>query len=222
MLTFPTLAMTRILQIIPALIAASAHAGELTLEMKPFSVTHSFSATVLPVDSSPISLDAEVWTDFSIVSIVAHGSSVKKGDPLVVFDAEGIDRKISDTRQALASETLALAQAELDLATLEKTVPEQLARLKRNAEQAAEELAYFTETRRKASEESAAQSLKRSEQLLASKKEELKQLLKMYEADDITEDTEEIILQQHGSPRPKADSRRLPPARSDRPDREAR
>ena len=196
MLSFPTSAMTRILQIIPALIAASAHAGELTLEMKPFSVTHSFSATVLPVDSSPISLDAEVWTDFSIVSIVAHGSSVKKGDPLVVFDAEGIDRKISDTRRALDSETLALAQAELDLATLEKTVPEQLARLKRNAEQAAEELAYFTETRRKASEESAAQSLKRSEQLLASKKEELKQLLKMYEADDITEDTEEIILQQ--------------------------
>lgn len=196
MLSFPTSEMTRILQLIPALIAASAHAGELTLEMKAFSVTHSFSATALPADGKPIALDAEMWTDFSIVSIAAHGSSVKKGDPLVVFDAEAIDRKISDTRRALATETLGLAEAELDLATLEKTVPEQLARLKRNAEQAAEELAYFTETRRKASEETAAQSLKRSEQLLASKKEELKQLLKMYEADDITEDTEEIILQQ--------------------------
>jgi HlyD family secretion protein len=188
--------MTRIHHIIPALIAATAHAGELTMEMKPFSVTHSFTATALPDASQPISLDAEAWTDFSILSIKDHGSSVKKGEALVVFDAEEIDRKITDTRQAIATATLGLAQAELDLATLGETVPKQLARLKRNADQAAEELAYFTATRRKASEEAAAQSLKRNEQLLSSKKEELKQLLKMYEADDITEDTEEIILQQ--------------------------
>ncbi len=188
--------MTRIHYIIPALIAASAHAGELTLEMKPFSVTHSFPATALPDESTPIALDAEVWSEFSIVTIADHGSSVKKGAPLIAFDAETIDRKIADTRREIATQALGLAQAELDLATLEKTVPEQLARLKRNAAQAAEELAYFTATRRKAAEESAAQSLKRNEQLLASKKEELKQLLQMYEADDVTEDTEEIILQQ--------------------------
>lgn len=188
--------MTRIHHIIPVLIAATAHAGELTLEMKPFSVTHTFPATVLPEVSMPIALDAKVWTEFAIVSITDHGSSVKKGEPLVVFDAEGIDRKIADTRQSISTGTLGLAQAELDLTTLEKTVPEHLARLKRNADQAAEELAYFTETRRKASEDTAAHTLKRNEQMLASKKEELKQLLKMYEADDITEDTEEIILQQ--------------------------
>jgi HlyD family secretion protein len=188
--------MTRIHHIIPALIAAGAHAGELTMEQKPFSVTHSLTATALPDESQPISLDAEAWEDFSILRIAAHGSAVKKGDVLVVFDAEGIDRKITDTRQAIATETLGLAQAELELATLGKTVPEQLARLRRNADEAAEELAYFTGTRRKASEDAAAQSLKRNEQLLASKKEELKQLLKMYEADDITEETEEIILQQ--------------------------
>lgn len=188
--------MTRIHHIIPALIAASAHAGELTLEMKPFSVTHSIPAFALPVESAPIALDAEVWSAFTILSIAEHGSPVKKDAALLVFDAKDIDRKLDDTRRAIATETLALAQAELDLATLEKTVPEQLARLKRNAEQAAEELAYFTETGRKAAEETAAQSLKRNEQLLASKKEELKQLLKMYEADDITEDTEEIILEQ--------------------------
>jgi HlyD family secretion protein len=188
--------MTRIHHIIPVLIAATAHAGELTIEMKPFAVTHSFQATVLPDENTPISLDAEAWSDFRILTITEHGSAVKKGDPLITFDTEGIDRKIEDTRLAIETETLTLAQAGLDLAMLEKTVNEQLARLRRNAEVAAEELAYFTESRRKASEETAAQSLKRNEQLLASKKEELKQLLKMYEADDITEETEEIILRQ--------------------------
>ncbi|QTN32221.1 hypothetical protein HZ994_07710 [Akkermansiaceae bacterium] len=187
--------MTRIQHLVPLLIAATAHAGELTLEMKPFSVTHSLPAIALPLESTPIVLDAEAWTEFTITKIAAHGSSVKKGDTLLACDAEGIARKIEDTRRSISAETLGLAQAQLDLSTLEKTVPEQLARLKRGAEQAAEELAYFTETRRKAAEEAAAQSLKRNEQMLASKQEELKQLLKMYEADDITEDTEEIILQ---------------------------
>lgn len=186
--------MNRFHYLVPAVIAASAQAGELTLETKPFSVIHSLSATALPEETVPLRLDPEVWTSFEIVSIADHGSPVKTGEPLVVFDTESIDRKIKDTRQELSTGTLQLAQAELDLATLEKTVPEQLERLKRSAGVAAEELEYFLKTGRKASEETADQSLKRQKQMLASYQEELKQLLQMYEADDITEETEEIIL----------------------------
>ena len=181
--------------IVPAIIVANAQAGELTLEAKPFAIVHAFDATALPEEVVHIRLDPDAWSVFEIVSIAGHGTQLKKGDPLVVFDAEDIERKIADTRQSIASGALELAQAELDLATLEKTVPEQLERLKRGAAVAAEELDYFTKTGRKAAEESAAQSLKRQEQLLASYQEELKQLLQMYKADDITEDTEEIILQ---------------------------
>lgn len=181
--------------LVPAIIAANVQAGELTLETKPFALTHTFDATALPRDAVPFRLDPEAWAAFEILSIAGHGSSVKKGEALLVLDAEEIDRQIADLRQAISTETLGLAQAELDLVTLEKTVPEQLARLKRAAEIAATELEYFTETRRKAEEEGAEQSLKRQQQVLASYQEELKQLLQMYEADDITEDTEEIILQ---------------------------
>jgi hypothetical protein len=190
--------MHRIHHLIPALIAATAataHSGELTLEMKPFFIAHSLDATALPDVTSPIRLDAETWSAFKIVTIADHGSPVKKGEALLVFETEDIDRKLADTRQAIAAATLNLAQAELDLATLEKTVPEQLARLERNAAVAAEELEHFNKTARKSAEESAGFDLKRREQILASYKEELKQLIKMYEADDLTEETEEIILQ---------------------------
>ncbi len=187
--------MPRIHHLIPALLAATAHAGELTLEMKPFFIAHSLDATALPDATSPIRLDAEAWTAFEIVSIADHGSVVKKGDALIVFETDQIDRKLADTKQAIATATLNLAQAELDLATLEKSVPEQLARLTRAAAEAAEELEHFTKTSRKSAEETAGFELKRSEQILASYKEELKQLTKMYEADDATEETEEIILQ---------------------------
>lgn len=188
--------MARIQHLIPALLAATAHSGELTLEMKPFFISHSLDATALPDATSPIRLDAEAWENFKIISIAAHGSTVKKGDTLVVFETEEIDMKLADMKQAIATAKLNLAQAELDLATLEKTVPEQLARLKRAAAEAAEELEHFTKTARKSAEESAGFDLKRREQILASYKEELKQLTKMYEADDATEETEEIILQQ--------------------------
>ncbi len=187
--------MPRIHHLIPALIAATAHSGELTLEMKPFFIAHSLDATALPDATTPILLDAEAWENFKIVSIADHGSVVKKGDALIVFETEEIDKKLADTKQAIATATLNLAQAELDLATLEKTVPEQLARLKRAAAEAAEELEHFNKTARKSAEESAGFDLKRREQILASYKEELKQLTKMYEADDATEETEEIILQ---------------------------
>ncbi len=181
--------------IIPFLITVAAHADELILESKPFSITRSFEATALPVESLPIRLDPEEWTSFEIVSIAGHGASVTKDRTLVVFDSGEIDEKLTDTRQVIAMETLGLSAADLALASLEKTVPEKLARLKRAAETAAEKLAYFTETGRKISEESADMALRQTEQMLASYEEELKQLLQMYEADDITEDTEEIILE---------------------------
>lgn len=186
--------MLRFRHLIPALLAVTSHADELTLETKPFFIAHSLTATALPAESTPIRLDAEAWTSFEIATLAGHGSSVKKDQPLIVFETEDIDKKIADTRHAIATETLALASAQLALASLEKTVPEQLARLNRAAEEAAEKLAYFTETSRKISEESADYSLRQTEEMLASYEEELKQLLQMYEADDITEDTEEIIL----------------------------
>lgn len=187
--------MIRFQYLVPILLIAPVFADELTLETKPFEVTHVFDATVLPREYTVIELEAEAWTTFQIEKIADHGSMVKKGDPLLVFEVEDIDKRIKDLTQGIATASLELQQAKSDLATLEKTVPEQLARLKRSAEIAAEELKYFTETRRKSSEEAATQSLKRQEQMLASYQEELKQLLQMYEADDITEDTEEIILQ---------------------------
>lgn len=183
------------LHLIPALIAAASHAGEITIEHRPFSVGKTFAATALPGDDCLLlKLSPEVWADFKILEIAPHGTQVTKDDVLIRFDPEAIDKKLADTRNALAAGALALAQAELDLKLLQQTAPGKLEAFRRASEIAREENTYFTQTRRKAAEDSAAQSLKRSKQILANQSEELKQLTKMYEADDITENTEEIIL----------------------------
>jgi HlyD family secretion protein len=187
--------MTAFHYLLPTLLITAVHAGEITLAVKPFTVSHSLKATVLPETVVPIRLDAKAWPTFEIVSIANHGSSVKKGESMIVFKTDAVDEKLADSKQALIAAELGLAQAELDLATLEKNVPEQLLRMERATKVAAEELAYFQSTRLDATKQDADHDLKRQKQILASYQEELRQLLKMYKADDITEDTEEIILQ---------------------------
>ncbi len=181
--------------IIPALIAAASHAGEVTIEPRAFSVEKSFSATALPDgDCVLLKIDPLVWADFKIVQVAGHGAKVAKGDVLVRFDAEEIDKKLADSRRALEAGTLSLAQAEQDSEILRQTATNKLEGVRRGAGIAKEENAYFTEVRRKASEQTAAQALKRSNQILSNQREELKQLSRMYKADDVTENTEEIIL----------------------------
>lgn len=184
------------LHLIPALIAAASHAGEITIERRPFFIERTLIATALPDDRGCVllKLDPAGWGDFTIAHLVAHGAVVKKGDVLVSFETKDIDKKLVDARQALESGTPSLAQAEQDARLRQETAPHKLEAARRAATVAKEENTYFTQVRRKATEESAAQALKRYEQMLSNQREELKQLTKMYEADDLTEETEEIIL----------------------------
>ncbi len=183
------------LHLLPILIAAATHAAEITIEQAPFNVEKTVNAVVLPAGQSVlIRISPEKWTDFQILEIADHGSRLAKGDLLVSFDAKEIDRKLIDARRAMETGALDLQQAEFSQKLLVQTAPDKLDALKQAADIAKEENKYFTEVRRKAEEESASQSLKRSKQILANQREELHQLTKMYEADDVTEETEEIIL----------------------------
>ena len=175
--------------------AATLHAAEVVIEERPFTIETEFSATVMPEnDVVPLWLDAKSWQDFRIVEIADHGANVKKGDLLASFETEDIDRKIEDIRRSVSASELAVARMGQEWKVLQETAPHKLDALRRAAEIAKEDHAYFTKILRKATEESAAQKLERKKQMLSNQQEELKQLAQMYEADDLTENTEEIIL----------------------------
>lgn len=175
--------------------AAGLTAGEVTIEERPFVIEAAFNASVMPASEVILlEIDAKTWEDFRFSELAGHGATVPKDGLLASFDATGIERKIDDTRRAVAAGSLAVAKAGAELKTLVETAPHRLDAARHAAKVAAEDHAYFTATRRKAEEEAAAQRLSRSKQLLANQEEELKQLAQMYLADDITEETEEIIL----------------------------
>lgn len=177
------------------LLSLPMHAEELTLETRPFEVILTITATVSPGPVQQIvELSPEAWSSFEVGMAVPHGGKVKKGDAILRFETEEIDRVISQKTNDLKVAKLDLAAANRDLELLEKTIPHKLAAAERAASIAAEEHAYFTKTRRKADEESSAERLKDTRLMLENQREELKQLGAMYDADDLTEQTEEIIL----------------------------
>ena len=137
----------------------------------------------------------EVWADLTVArDAMAHGSQVAKGDLLVSLKKEKIEQQLMDWELALEGTALdlAIAQAEYAVATNNAALDQQaaaetLARLEIDVKR------YLAKTR-ELNTRSAVYSQTSAENSLAYAQEELKQLKKMYEADDITEETEEIIV----------------------------
>ena len=176
------------------LVLPPAMAGEFKVEKKPFKSTVSLEGTFLPDKAHPLKVDPKAWTDFTIKELVSQGATVKKGTPVVVVDTKGIDRQLADDADATTSRKMALSAGELELANLEKTTPWRLQTAELAYTRAKDDHGYFVEVSRPIQEEAAKRSLQSAERYLESATEELNQLLKMYKEDDLTEETEEIIL----------------------------
>ena len=139
-------------------------------------------------------LHPEAWSRFVVLDAVAHGSRVQRGDRLVSFDTKGIDKAIRDLEAQQELNALGMKQAEEELRLLEKVAPFDLETAKLMRERSSEDQKLHEEEYRKWSVKASNKSVQSSEERLEYELEELKQLEKMYKADDLTEETEEIIL----------------------------
>lgn len=134
------------------------------------------------------------WADFTVLEAVAHGAKVKKGDILVQCDPEKLKEQLADLEQDRPASALALEVASAELENLKQTTPLRLESAKRSHRIADEDYNYFESTGRAQREKNALFNVRSAEQRLENAVEELTQLEKMYQADDLTEETEEIIL----------------------------
>ncbi len=189
----------------PTVAGKPEKAGEATKPPAPKPATHTVKKAPLKIEvaldgvfearkMTEISLRPEAWTTLSVLSAVDHGTMVKPGDLLVSLDREKIDRAISDLRTDHQASDLAIKLAQQQMITLEKTTPMSLAAGERAHKEAGDDLKYYFDVRRPMALESAEFSLKYSQENFDYQQEELRQLEKMYAADDLTEETEEIIL----------------------------
>lgn len=142
-----------------------------------------------------IAIKPESWATFKLKEEpVAHGTKVKKGDTLMVFETEEFDEQFSDAKDKVILADLGYKLAALSLEQLEKTTPMDMEVAERSAEQSADDYKYFVEVEEPQRKKSLEFNLKSSKQMVEYYQEEYEQLKKMYEADDLTEETEEIVL----------------------------
>ena len=165
-----------------------------TVKQEPLKIEVSLKGVFEAESMTEMVLRPDAWTTLKVLEAVEHGTRVKRGDVLVKLDLKAIDEAIADQRTSLHLAELALEQAEESLRMLEATTPLDLTAAERAGRIAEEDLARFLEVDRPMNEKSARFMLEGAQHSLDYEMEELRQLEKMYKADDLTEETEEIIL----------------------------
>lgn len=165
-------------------------------EIKPTTFRHQISVEgfLLPATATAVQVDPKQWKNLLVKDFAAHGSIVKKGDPIVSFDVEKLEEHVENVGRSREAARLNLERAELELAAARKLAPLDLQSAREAAERARTSLEKWKSTWRPLQIEEYERDLKSAEQQLEYAKEELRQLEIMYKADDLTEETEEIML----------------------------
>ena len=165
-----------------------------TAEARPLVVYETLDGVVEASRTAELELESNGWTDFEIEMIVPQGKRVQKGEAVVKFEVEGIQKAYRnlefDHQQRLAA--LSVQKLKTDQATQEFELAVALA--ERDMENAREDHQYYLDVERPQRLKDLDWSLKTSEYSLEYAREELEQLMQMYNEDELTEESEKIVL----------------------------
>tara|TARA_Y100001934_G_scaffold118670_1_gene145207 strand:- start:216 stop:1748 length:1533 start_codon:yes stop_codon:yes gene_type:complete len=165
------------------------------VDRKPFEIKVELQGLFESSRMEEVFITTKSWGELLVLDALPQGATVKKGESLVSLNMEKIDEKIRNTRNELVIMDLDRQIAKADLKLAEIMIPMELTTLQQKDKETQEDLARYQKINRPHSEKAAEFNLKTYKDNLSYLQEELKQLKKMYEADDLTEETEEIILQ---------------------------
>lgn len=129
-----------------------------------------------------------------IEKLVAHGTSVKQGENVVWLESKAADEKIQSAEVDLQLAQLALENAEFEFKQFLELQKLDRNQIERDRQVAQQRYDNFVKVDRQRQIELAKFSLKSAEASLDNVREELNQLTQMYEEDDLTEESEEIVL----------------------------
>ena len=175
--------------------AGTSKAPSTKVEKGPFKIEAVVQGIFEAGRMIEVSIRPKAWAmPLQVERAVELGRPVKKGDILVEFVRDKIDKLIEDTVVENTIADLALRHAEEELPLLAKVLPIELAAATRARSQADEDLKRFLELDKPEAVRSVHFTVKQSGEYLEYAKEELRQLEKMYRSKDLTEETEEIIL----------------------------
>lgn len=165
-----------------------------TIEKQELRIFEKLKGVIQPAKMGEIITDVKNWSDLTIEKVVEQGAKVKSGEVVLAFDTEKLDDAIMDAEFAVKAATLGLEDAKLDAeqANVEFELNEALN--EREMADAKDDFDYYKKVERKQRDENLDWSLKNADFSLEYAKEELDQLMKMYTEDELTEESEKIVL----------------------------
>ncbi len=174
--------------------AAKSTVATVDVEEKNFVIYSTFDGNFESTNMAEVKTSFETWTELEIQNILPEGSAVTDNQDVLAFETESLEKALTEAEFALKNSEFALEDAKLDLQELNQTYDLDLANAEREWKHEQEDFAYYqrvTVPQRRAdlaySEKSASYSLEYAT-------DELDQLEKMYTEDELTEESEEIVL----------------------------
>jgi HlyD family secretion protein len=174
--------------------AVALAADPYQVKLLPFKLEAKLEGTFEPPLLTEVRIEPKEWAQFVVESAVPHGTRVGKGDVLVTVETDKIDERIRDLEMGERLAALAHGLLEREVQLLEKSTPLQLEQARRSQRIAAEDLKRYEEKEAAQAAELNDMRLKFSQFNRENAEEELEQLEKMYEQDDLTEESEKIVL----------------------------
>lgn len=166
----------------------------LKVETKRFKVVVPLDGIFVARKMEEVALRPKVWSEFEIEEVVEHGAKVHKGERLIKFDDDKINDAIQDMELEQRISDLTITRTEEEMPRMEKTLKLDFGDAERASENAKADLKRYNELDRPMAMKTAEFMVKYYNFMLDYEKDELHELEKMYKADDLTEETEEIVL----------------------------
>lgn len=166
----------------------------LKLEKERLRLTSKLNGVFEPKRSEQVRLKGEEFSNFELLEVVLHGSKVRRGDILAKFDPKKYDEALKERKRSLRLAEISLKEDEINFKYQQKRQPLRKETLELNKQYADEDFVYYLNVEQGLEKKMIAFGLKIAQFNIDAAKEELRQLEKMYEEDDLIEDTEEFIL----------------------------
>ncbi len=188
-------AVLSLLAVISTTVGCATTNQEVELKRGDLRIVIQQDGRFIPEDA----VELKFWPDtykgaLTIEQIVKNGKAVNKGDVLLRFDKDIIQDLISTKELDLKAARLKLETARTERAVLDAEMKHALAIAENNARWAQKNREAHIKVGVPLEDEEHRHQRQGTEDSIQNQKEEIEQLVKMYSEDELTEETEDIVL----------------------------
>ena len=164
------------------------------IKVKPIAIYETLDGVFESTQTHEVTTDFETWSDLKIDTVVAEGTKVAAGQELMKFQTKTIDKALAEAEFAAQTSEFALQNARLEKKEADATYGLDQALAERTWQNAQQDYEYYQKIQLPQRLDDLAYNEKSAGYFLEYSQDELDQLEQMYTEDELTEESEEIVL----------------------------